>query len=94
MGFDYRTSTGLGKETLGGHKQNLVRTRRQEKFQESPVEVWVDRGLLRVRGAEYNSENPSPFEGGNHYHNYPYHSFASGQTTGWEHSPAHQQKTG
>ena len=26
MGFDYRTSTGLGEidSTLGGHKQNLV----------------------------------------------------------------------
>ena len=23
MGFDYRTYTGLGKQTLGGHKQNL-----------------------------------------------------------------------
>ena len=31
MGFDYRTSTGLGKQTLGGHKQNLVHTRTQEK---------------------------------------------------------------
>jgi len=31
VGFDYRTSTGLGKEPLGGHKQNLVCTRTQEK---------------------------------------------------------------
>ena len=31
VGFDYRTSTGLGKQTLGGHKQNLVCTRTQEK---------------------------------------------------------------
>ena len=31
MGFDYKTSTGLGKETRGGHKQNLVQTRTQEK---------------------------------------------------------------
>ena len=60
MGFDYRTSTGLGKETLGEHKQNLVHPRTQEKgavtpqetepdllvsVQESPVEVWVDSGL-------------------------------------------------
>ena len=28
---DYRTSTGLGKQTLGEHKQNLVCTRTQEK---------------------------------------------------------------
>ena len=57
MGFDYRTYTGLGKQTLGGHKQNLVNTRTQEKgavtpqetdpdfpvsVQESLVEVWMD----------------------------------------------------
>ena len=29
VGFDYRTCTGLGKQTLGGHKQNLVHTRTQ-----------------------------------------------------------------
>ena len=55
MGFDYRTSTGLGKQTLGGHKENLVHTRTQENgtatppetdpdlpvsVQESPVEAW------------------------------------------------------
>ena len=55
MGFDYRTSTDLGKQTLGGHKQNLVCTRTQEKgavtpqetdpdipmsVQESPAEAW------------------------------------------------------
>ena len=33
----------------------------------------------------------SPFEGG---HNYSYHSLASGQTTGREHSSTHQQKIG
>ena len=31
MGFAYRTYTGLGKQTLGGHKQNLVCTRTREK---------------------------------------------------------------
>ena len=61
MGFDYRTSTGLGKQTLGGHKQNLVHIRSQEKeavslqetepdlpvsVQESPAEAWIDFGLL------------------------------------------------
>ena len=65
MGFDYRTSTGLGKQTLGGHKQNLVHTRTQEKgavttqetgqdlpmiVQESLVEAWVGGGLLQDRG--------------------------------------------
>ena len=60
-----RTYTGLGKQTLGGHKQNLVCTRIQEKgavtpqetdpdlpvsVQESPAEAWVDSGLLQVQG--------------------------------------------
>ena len=54
MGLDYRIYTGLGKETLGGQKQNLACTRTQEKgavtlqetdpdlavsVQESPVEA-------------------------------------------------------
>ena len=61
MGFDYRTYTGLGKQTLGGHKQNLVYTRTLEieavtpqetdpdlsvSVQESLVEAWVSGGLL------------------------------------------------
>ena len=60
MRFDYRTSTGLGEQTLGGHKQNLVCTGTQEKIamapqetesdlpvsvQESLAEVWVNSGL-------------------------------------------------
>ena len=66
MGSDYRTYTGLGKQTLGGHKQNLVCTRTQEKgavtpqetdpdlpvsVQESPVEACgVSGGLLQGWG--------------------------------------------
>ena len=65
MGFYYRTSTGLGKEILGGHKQNIVCTRIQEKgavspqetapdlpvsVQESLAEAWVDSGLLQGQG--------------------------------------------
>ena len=65
MELDYRTYTGLGKQTLGGHKENLVHTRTQEKgavtpqetgpdlpvsVQESPVDVWVDSGLLQGQG--------------------------------------------
>ena len=53
---------GLGKQTLGEHKQNLLHTRIQEKgavtpkeanpdlpvsVQESPAEVWIDSGLLQ-----------------------------------------------
>ena len=56
---------GLGKQTLGGHKQNLVHTRTQEKgevtpqetdpdmpvsVQESLAEAWVGGGLLQGRG--------------------------------------------
>ena len=59
------THTGLEKQTLGGHKQNLVSTRTQEKgavtpqevdpvlpmsFQESPAEAWDDGGLLQDWG--------------------------------------------
>ena len=64
MAFDFRTYTGLGKQTLGGHKQNLVHTRSQEKgavtpqetepdlpvsVQESPVETQVSSGSLQDR---------------------------------------------
>ena len=59
-----RTYTGLGKQTLGGHKQNLVRTRTQEKgamapqgsgrlaheCQESLAEACVSGGLLQGWG--------------------------------------------
>ena len=65
--FDYRTSTGQGKQTLGGNKRSLVHTRSQEtgavspqetepdspvSGQESLVEVWVNSALLWVRGTE------------------------------------------
>ena len=39
MGFDYRTYTELGKQSLGGHKQNLVHTRTQEKGAVTPTET-------------------------------------------------------
>ena len=35
--FDYRTSTGLGKQTLGGHKENLPCTRTQGKGALTPT---------------------------------------------------------
>ena len=65
MGFDYRTYTGLGKQTLGGHNQNLVLIRSQEKAavtpqetdpdlpmsaQESLAEAWAGGHLLQDRG--------------------------------------------
>ena len=82
MGFDYRTSSGLGKQALGGHKQNLVCTRTQEKgavspqvseqelpvsVQESPVEGGLTVACCRVGGTEHNSECTSPFEGGGRF---------------------------
>ena len=60
-----RTYTGLGKQTLGGHKQTLVGTRTQEKgamtlqetdpdlavsVQESLAEVCISGGMLQGRG--------------------------------------------
>ena len=65
MGFDYRTYKGQGKQTLGGHKQNLVHTRTPEKgavtpqetdpdlpvsVQNSLAEAWVDSGLWQGQG--------------------------------------------
>ena len=65
MVFDYRISTGLGKQNLGGHRQNLMCTRTHEKeavspqetepdlpvtVQESPTEARVNSGLLWGEG--------------------------------------------
>jgi len=65
VGFDYITSTGLGKQTPGGQKQNLVHTSIQEKGTVSPqetetdlpvsvqeflAEAWVNTGLLQGQG--------------------------------------------
>ena len=60
--------------------------------------VWWRRGsavaCCRVRGTECSSVCTGPFEGGCYYLHYFHHWLASGQTTGREHSPVHQQKTG
>ena len=77
-GFNYRTSTGLERQTLGGHKQNLVRTRSQEKGAVSPQETELD---LLMSGQKSQVKAWAD-------------SLASGQTTGREHSPTHQQKIG
>ena len=42
MRFDYRSSIGLGKQTLGGHKVILVHTRSQEEGAVSPQETESD----------------------------------------------------
>ena len=54
----------------------------------------VSGGLLQAVGTECSSVCMGPFEGGRHYLHYLHHSLASGQTTGREHSPTHQQKIG
>ena len=58
--------------------------------------LWWRRGLAvacrSVGGTECGSACIGPFEGGRHYLHYLHHSLVSGQTTGREHSPTHQQK--
>ena len=106
MGFDYRTYIRLEKQSLGGHKQNIVHTRIQEKAAETPQEIdpelprsvweplvdtWVGGGLLQGQGLSV-AVCTGPLKGGLHYVHYLHHSLVSGQTTTREHSPAHQQK--
>ena len=58
--------------------------------QESLVKAWVN---SQADGIQQSWEpwhaGINPFDGGSHYH-----SLTSGQTTGREHSPTHQQKIG
>ena len=42
VGYDYRTSTGLGKQTPGGHKQKFVCNRSQEKGAVFPQDTEPD----------------------------------------------------
>ena len=107
VGFDYRTYTRLGKQTLGGYKQKLVCPRTQKKgavipqktdpdltvsVQESPREVWVSDGLLQGQG-HWVRQCVHTFKGGHHDLHYLHHSLVSGQT-GKKHSPIHQQRIG
>ena len=62
--------------------------------QQSPVETWLVVACCRVRDTEQNSVCMGHFEGGHHFLHYLHHNLVSGQTTGKEHSPAHQQKIG
>ena len=64
------------------------------RVQESLAEVWVGGGLLQGRGHSVWQCVQGHFEGGRHHLRCRHHSLASGQTTGREHSPTHQQKTG
>ena len=102
-----QTYTWLGKQTHGGHKQNLVCTRTHEKgavtlqdidpdlpvsVQEYPAEAWVSGGLLQGQGHWVQHCVHGAFWRRLHYLHYLHHSLFSGQTKGREHSPAHQQK--
>ena len=59
VGFDDRTFTGLGKQTLGKHKQNLVHTGTQEKgavtLQETEPHLPVS---VQESQAEVNTDLP------------------------------------
>ena len=105
--FDYRTSTGLGSQTFGGHKQNFVHTRTKEKgavtpeetepalpgsVQASPVEVRVNRGLLWGQRHWMQQFWEWRHAGISSFEG-GWH-LALGQITGREHSPTHQQKIG
>ena len=85
-----------GKQTLGGHKQNLVCTRTQEKRAMTPQETHPDLPVswilqwkcgsagacCRVGGSECGNVCMGSFQGGHHYPHYLHHSLASDQTTG------------
>ena len=62
--------------------------------QESLAEAWVRGGLLQGGGTECSSVCTGPLKRGHLYLHYLHHSLASGQITGMEHSPSHQQKIG
>ena len=63
-------------------------------IQGSLAEAWSEVAWCRVGGTECSSACMGPVEGGQHYFHYLQHSLASGQITGREHSPIHQQKIG
>ena len=86
-----------GKQTLGGHKQNLACTRTQEKRAVTPQDLtqtcpWVSRSLRqrcgsvvtcrRIRVTACGSACLGPFEGGLHYLHHLHHSLVSGQQQG------------
>ena len=83
---------GLRRKEQWPHKRLtqicLWMSRRLWQRHGSVVACW------RVGGTKCSSVYMGPFEGDHHYIHYLHHSLASGQTTGKEHSTAHQQKIG
>ena len=98
-----------GNRLQEGTKRTLCASgpRRKEQWPHKRLTqtcLWVSRSLqgrcrltvacCRFGGTEWGSACMGPFEGSRNYLHYLHHSLASGQTTGREHSPAHQQKVG
>ena len=77
-------------------KQQWPYRRLSQTFLWTARSLWQRHGLTLaccgVRGTESNSPGISPFEGGLHYCHYPYHSLASGQTTGRATAPPINRK--
>ena len=78
VGFDYRIYIGLGKQTLGGHKQNFVCTRTQRLHTDWTRTV-LERLLRRIgsavaccrgRGTHFSSVCKGHFEGSRYYIHY------------------------
>ena len=99
----------MEQNALGGQKQNHAQTRNQEKGAVTPQETDPDLPVsiqepqqrreltvacCSVGDTECSSACLGPFEGGKHYLHYLHHGLASGQITGKEHNPTHQQKIG
>ena len=96
VGFYYRISTRLGNRLLEGTNKTLCTTgaRRKEQWPHKRLSWLACKCLLWGQGPwiqQYWEEWcwHKTFWRGNYQH-YPYHSLASGQTTGREHSPTHQ----
>ena len=107
-GFDYRTSTELRKQRLleGTNKPLCtLEPRRKEQWPHKRLSQTC-LCVLAVSGRGMGQQCPAEgsaaltttvlgglcVEGGCHYCHCPYHRMASGQTTGRENSPTHQQK--
>ena len=74
-----------------GRKEQLLNKRLTQTY------LWVSRSPWQRPGlavACCRVQGTGPFEGDRHYLHYFHHSLASGQTTGREHNPTHQQKIG
>ena len=109
VGFDCRTPTGLGKQTLGGHNETCWHQDPGERSSD-PTRNWArlacEHPGVSGRGVGWQwptagsglwlQQTWEPLNAGIRPFEggCHYHSLAWGQTTGREHSPTHQQKIG